>query len=212
VDPSASLINQLFSGAGTSNVDVSMFDDNNTVNGLGLSNIFLKFTFANVSYDYSYFQEATINHPIQPCTNNIRTGNTWCGIIPSIDNPDLYDSDGWRMIPESGGGYRIKTPGYYTLRFGVTVDEEQTPVYKLLVDWGGPSDSLVTRSDVDASQNFAFVKYINPSDTTNGTLYYIGIKVQDNWGFYMCDGLPTSTACSSFCIDNFGDDYKTLCR
>ncbi len=173
-----------------------------------LSNLFLSFTWGNYTYDYSNFQSGGLVYPnfgttdfirgvgtIPKCSSinggkNLRdpARNSWCAVIPEIDNVKLVDSDGVE-IKGNNGKYIIKKSDYYTLSFTADVNFEQTPIFSLMVNFGDGNPS-VPNSYIDPRSNvnrpFMYVYRYEVADPLNGDVREIKIGVQDNWGFFDC--------------------------
>jgi len=170
-----------------------------------IKNIFLQFTWNGTPYNYAGpdMNSGYSTSDIQPCVGGVRidTGvptKNWCSILPTISNIRLANFKGTNITPDSvTGTYFVKDPGFYTLRFGTTVDKEQTPISKMLIDFGEASTTIISIPAVDSNNNFYFSHYYNPP--TGGTQYHIRIKVADNWGFYSCVGLSSNCSNPSGC-------------
>jgi hypothetical protein len=181
-----------------------------------LKNIFLRFTWGNEVYDYITGQ----NFPFDPqfqkisaCSGNQRGADnltsSWCSVYPKINNIiKLRDVEG-REIPLVDGYYNIGSAGYYTVNFGVSIDPEQLPVAKLVVDFGDKTSKLIA-TQIDPSTNYNFVHYYNPQG--GNQQYKIRIKVEDNWGFIGWVGLPTTGPCNAYgCANLDFDKTKSEC-
>ena len=183
--------------------------------GHGLKNLFLQFKYDDVTYDYSNFKTSPLSLGIStiPACNTSGVGprnNSWCGIYPTIENKKLTDPSG-NLMTESNGVYLIKTPGFYRLTFGATLDLEQFPIKKIVIDWGDDSDPMVINSETDPSQNFSFIRYYNPANQTSGDPVGIKIKVMDNWGFFKCIGLASNSSyCTNQCCASNFDKTDTV--
>jgi hypothetical protein len=139
------------------------------------------------------------------CSSNPEDPNCFCAIYPTINNIELRDREGKKIIPE-GNSYHLSASDFYTITFGVTVDAEQTPVSQLLVDFGDGTEKL-ERTQIDPSTRYNIVHYYNPQGT--GQDYNIRIKVKDNWGFYKCTGMPNTQHCMvDCCVNSFQSNLQ----
>ncbi|PIW33981.1 MAG: hypothetical protein COW28_01680, partial [bacterium (Candidatus Ratteibacteria) CG15_BIG_FIL_POST_REV_8_21_14_020_41_12] len=94
-----------------------------------------------------------------------------------------------------------------------TLDLEQFPIKKIVIDWGDDNDPMVINSETDPSQNFSFIRYYNPANQTSGDSVGIKIKVMDNWGFFKCVGLAnTFPDCNNCCDKNFDKSFCDDCQ
>lgn len=162
-----------------------------------LKNYFLNFEWNGITYDYTNGLNVSVADKIPYCNGdgssprpaeNLSTA--WCSVFPTVNSGiKLRDSEGHVVPFDSNTGYAVGVPGYYTLTFGVTVDPEQLPVGKLVVDFGDGTGNLTT-TQIDPNTNYNFLHYYNVQSGISN--YKIRIKVQDNWGLYGWSGLPAS--------------------
>ena len=169
-----------------------------------LKNIYLKAVDAvgTSTPGYNYTGNNSGGNNLSNCGPTRTNPNTFCSVLPQINNIKLKNEEGIEIVPASPGVYNIAYPGFYTLSFNTTVDSEQLPIGNLRIDWGDGSDFL------DLNNIDPFTNTNNPPQFSrqffNSGTYRLKIKVQDNWGFYSCYGL--TSACSGCCKAGFEID------
>ncbi|MEI7452413.1 MAG: hypothetical protein WCK37_04415 [Candidatus Falkowbacteria bacterium] len=159
-----------------SSIQDTIFNTNNT-DGYARFKPIIKNLFLNAGVDDYTITDGNLPNPINSTNpehiGKCPTGSPWCATWPTVDGPVLMDKKGALV----GGAM---SPGYYTLKFGVTVNSNQLPLYKMRIDWGDGSNVEKTVIDPrNGAAPFVFVHYYSAAPTTD-----IKITVMDNWRSY----------------------------
>lgn len=161
-----------------------------------LKNIFLKsysvltkpFGSQKYSVTGQYYDHTAVgNNDLAACPGGVRPYGAYCYILPKIENIKLFFNDNPLVL--AANSYDIKQKGIYRFEFNTTVDKEQQPLKKIVIDWGDGYSQTITNQDNMPPSGSPHVIYHYYNKTGPKS---IRVEISDNWYFY-CD---TGTASS----------------
>lgn len=157
-----------------------------------LKNIFLKsysiltkpFGSQNYSVTGSNYDHTS---GLTACPNGIRPYGAYCYILPKIENRKLFFNDNPLVL--ASNSYDIKQKGIYRFEFNTTVDKEQQPLKKIIIDWGDGYSQTITNQDnmPPSGSPHVIYHYYNKTGLKN-----IRVEISDNWSFYCDTGVASS--------------------